>query len=497
MPSRIPALLPVLALFLLPLPRTGQDPSPRNTGSQGTRVPGKTLRLALSGWMDGQLEPCGCASAQSGGLDRRAWWLKAHRNEFDLALEGGRLIHRNDPLEKLRFETALTILGAYLRYPVLPLGPTDLALGMDLLRDFHEAFGPPFLVTDLRRIEGDRLLVLFDLPYRIVEAAGIRLCLLSLAGPEGRPKGKGWKVLPPEEAVAGALAEAGPRGDRYDLTLLFVNYGGATEARRIARTVPGLDLVLSIDGSQEPREEAETFLHRDSRPSRTRLLYPGWHGKALLLCTLELEAGGVKALRLSKQDLPAHRPEGPGKAPKGADPAVFQVLLDHKKRITEEKILEALAGRDPAPGGATYLGNEACRSCHPRAFETWKSTLHAKAWESLVHRGKEEGWRATRHPACVTCHSTGYGKVSGFTSAERSPKLAAVGCESCHGPGSKHVETWKSLPRDTGPEQRAEFRRRAHTPLPSKTACYACHTFAQSPGFDFKERWGKIRHGRD
>ncbi|MFQ5506924.1 MAG: hypothetical protein ACE5F1_19305, partial [Planctomycetota bacterium] len=35
----------------------------------------KPLRLLLSGWLDGQLEPCGCASAQSGGLDRRGFWL--------------------------------------------------------------------------------------------------------------------------------------------------------------------------------------------------------------------------------------------------------------------------------------------------------------------------------------------------------------------------------------------------------------------------------------
>lgn len=482
-------LLPLLLPAVVPQDAGSAARSPARSAA------GRRITLALSGWMDGQLEPCGCASAQSGGLDRRAWWLKAHRGEYDLALEGGLLVHARNPLEELRFETALTVLGAYLEYPVIPLGPKDLSLGMELLRDFHEAFGPPFLVSDLRRGTGKAAEIPFDKPYRIVRAGGLSLCILSLAGPEGRPQGKGWRVLPPEQAIAEALAAAGARGRAYDLALAFVNFGGAAAPRRIAKEVPGLDLVVAVQGSQELREKAETYPKR-GLPDRTHVVFPGWHGKALLLVTLVERGRGFDVARLRHAELPAFRPEKPNQAPKGADPSVFQVLLDHKKRVTEGKILEALAGREEPPGGARYVGSKACARCHPKAFEIWQKSLHAQAWHSLEERSRIEGWQATRHPSCVGCHSVGYGERSGFAGERATPQLTAVGCESCHGPGSVHVAAMAKLPAAAPRAAIQKALARGRTPLPAKTACYRCHTFAQSPGFNFHERWPKIAHDR-
>lgn len=90
--------------------------------------------------------------------------------------------------------------------------------------------------------------------------------------------------------------------------------------------------------------------------------------------------------------------------------------------------------------GSSYLGMEKCRNCHPTQFKDFEKRKFSKAWNVLVMRHK------TTDPACLKCHTTGFGKPSGFTSEEATPHLKFKQCEACHGPGSKHA----SNPGDKG-----------------------------------------------
>jgi len=56
-----------------------------------------------------------------------------------------------------------------------------------------------------------------------------------------------------------------------------------------------------------------------------------------------------------------------------------------------------------AAGGATYVGQDTCLTCHDEAMAAYKDSPHHRAADA-------------RTPA------------------------ATQGCESCHGPGSQHVE---------------------------------------------------------
>lgn len=151
----------------------------------------------------------------------------------------------------------------------------------------------------------------------------------------------------------------------------------------------------------------------------------------------------------------------------------------------------------PAPAAPAYVGSATCQTCHSDVAKGWQTTLHpkmvqdakanpaaiigdfSKEGEPLAIAGvtrddivytigskwkqryvvKQDGmlrilpkewivkddkwkdynpdtWKTTAYEdKCIACHTTGY-------SAETKKFVeTGVGCESCHGPGGKHVET--------------------------------------------------------
>ncbi len=83
------------------------------------------------------------------------------------------------------------------------------------------------------------------------------------------------------------------------------------------------------------------------------------------------------------------------------------------------------------------MGENTCAKCHEKVANSFKTHQHNDAFANIQNdrrycQLKKEG----REGACLKCHVTGYGEPGGFVSAEETPELAKVGCESCHGPGS-------------------------------------------------------------
>ncbi len=127
-------------------------------------------------------------------------------------------------------------------------------------------------------------------------------------------------------------------------------------------------------------------------------------------------------------------------------------------------------------GASTYVGTPLCVTCHVTAGEAWATTAHAQAVETLREQQK------AFDPACLRCHTTGFGHPSGFGAGGTAELLVGAGCESCHGPGSVHAANglagYGRLP--AGPE-----------------ACVACHTHDTSPEFRFEAAWAAIAHTLD
>ncbi|MBI4406037.1 MAG: hypothetical protein HY537_17900 [Deltaproteobacteria bacterium] len=153
-----------------------------------------------------------------------------------------------------------------------------------------------------------------------------------------------------------------------------------------------------------------------------------------------------------------------------------------------------------------YIGSETCRKCHEKEANSWENTRMAKSFEVLqpnvkrrekllAHLDPDKDY--THDKNCLPCHTTGYGLVGGFVSIEKTPQMAGVGCESCHGPGGMYAETIMSLKDPTF--KTAEVRKTGLIYPPKADVCKTCHN-KNSPFvgmnyvFNYEERVKKGSH---
>lgn len=175
---------------------------------------------------------------------------------------------------------------------------------------------------------------------------------------------------------------------------------------------------------------------------------------------------------------------------------IFALLICSPPYAADARILAELEGPEPviplintlgkkvydeamASGKYRYVGNTKCRLCHRDFFLGRKKDHHDYALEEIIKKGYAD------NPNCLTCHSTGYGVKTGFTSMKETPRLANVQCEGCHGPGNVHVGI-----RDTG-----GFLVGTDRPDRIKKMCKSCHTNRWNRSFDdFEPAYEKYRN---
>lgn len=99
-----------------------------------------------------------------------------------------------------------------------------------------------------------------------------------------------------------------------------------------------------------------------------------------------------------------------------------------------------LENPQPAVVGGGYVGSEACKECHKRQYEAYMKFSRKSSAFAAVERMKKDLSEAELQ-GCYRCHTTGYGKPTGFESPDKTPHLKNVGCEACHGPGRLHTQS--------------------------------------------------------
>lgn len=102
-------------------------------------------------------------------------------------------------------------------------------------------------------------------------------------------------------------------------------------------------------------------------------------------------------------------------------------------------LLLAAAFSAQASPRASYMGSKVCADCHPGEYDSFmKYSKKASSSESVKIMAADLTKEEVRN--CYHCHTTGYGLPGGFEDFEKTPEMADLGCETCHGPGSEHVD---------------------------------------------------------
>lgn len=490
------------------------------------------IRLYFLADLDGYLEPCGCQSRPLGGIDRIAALIARERAEHphSLLVATGNLFFEHPTIEaqmvfqeRAKAESLGPILEGLGLAAYAP-GPSDYALGADALRGLGQRTHAPALVANTTGREATLVRVVGGVRVGLVGVSDF--ALVDGAPPAGAPA--------TTDPVAAARAAVASLRGRADVVVVL-----ASVPRRVARTiageVPGVDFVIAA-------RETSATAPPPERIGRAYLLTAVEQGKGLGAVDLYVRGDGAfqdtsdataaaERARLDErlhalagriaaweQDPATDRAAIAAQRARLAEMTARRAALEHRTVPTTGRVFEARSfeiapevPRAPAvqsqiatyfrainernraeyatlrappapPGTPHYVGIEACRDCHEDAYTVWAGTPHSHAYRTLEDSSKNFNL------SCVGCHVTGY-RQPGGSEVVQNDGLRDVQCETCHGPGSAHIEARSAAAR------RATIRRDA----PADLCATQCHTAEHSDHFDYATYRPRILgpgHGR-
>lgn len=415
-------LLPALALLLFAIGR-----AVAGGGDKGVVV-------VIGGDTMGYLSPCGCTKPMSGGIRRRATAIRALTHERpSVILENGGLVKGDARQDEIKAETMAEVL-ADLPLTALHLTSAEAKLGKGAWESLARLSRGKLVSAHLTPKDGFVSAITVE---RGLAITGLSMRSMQLARDLGETQ------TDREDAIASFLLKA-KAGNAAPVIMLE---GDESDARKLATAHPEIRLIVYQADGDPPKTPG--------REGKTTLVTPGERGKYLV----KLVWRGGEFSEYASIDL------GPAFSD---DPHAKRAYDRYLGRVSDEKLLERL----PRTKTLGFAGNKACGSCHSDAHKIWEGTAHAGALATL------EKEKHDRDPDCVGCHVVGLSSESGFRDRLKTPALADVGCESCHGPGAEHAANpYEARLKPAG-----------------EASCRTCHVPDHSPEFDFAKYWEKIKH---
>ncbi len=446
------------------------------------------VALLISGRQDGYLEPCGCAGLDrmKGGLTRRHSLFKKLKADGwpVFGIDCGGLVKGFGRQPVLKFHMSVDAMEE-MGYNAIALGKSDLRLGAgELFPRVASTKEKPslFVSANVGMFGFDFFDSGMQLDHRIDEVGGVRVGVTSVLGTK-------WQrdINDPEITMADPetkLREVLPKMKGQCDLLVLLAHATMEESEALAESFPEFDIVVTADGAQEPPDGPEHL------PGNTMLVQVSEQGMYAIVLGI-YDSGKIEYQRVP---LDSRFPDSP-------DMKAFM------RQYQEQLRADGLAGLGiravPHPQAeelGRFVGSKKCESCHELSYETWKKSGHADAWKTLV----ELDVPRTHDPECISCHVIGWHPTeyfpyeTGFLSKEETPELIDVGCETCHGPGGKHVAAENGIDEELQKKlQKAVVVTKEQMRDSKHHWCLNCHDLDNSPDFDFDEYWPKIEHFDD
>ncbi len=400
-----------------------------------------------------------------GGLAKRATYVGQLRRERMnlLLLDTGNLLFPRDSAKNPGTrQTAGLKADLYMKvynlmgYDAFIPGDLDLSLGIGNLLQMSRQANFPFVAANL--VEANSREPVFK-PLVIKEFEGFKVGIVGLISDRFR------SALPAEDQGKFLITDPVEAGKKAVKTLkkqcrliIVAAHMEADEQEALAHEASGIHFIVN---GHLTRLQTEPIL-----VNHTQILIAGARGEFL---------GQVDLFKKRKLGFYSRYQIIPVKAAYEEQPEVRAFVSQYQRRYeaARQPVLRAERPAEPGDGDfyipplLSFVGDKACQTCHPREYEHWQTTAHARAYQTLADRQK------TGDPNCLACHTTG----SGFPQ-EAGHRHENVQCEACHGPGEGHPEPWKEMMDG------------------DEVLCRQCHTPVNTPGFEYGTFVKKILHPR-
>jgi hypothetical protein len=427
-------------------------------------TPAADLSIYFTCDTHGRLVPCGCFTGQYGGLTRLQSVLEQENSPGSLRLDVGDAIGGAEDYDVIQYRYLLRAYAA-MNFDALNLGQREARLTAAQLRELAVGSSVPMISANLLdKASGKSLLS----PYRILQRNGWRIAVIGVVDPAGLGEGLGDGLV--VEKMESALGRLLPEVRKQADAIVLLAFTDEATLAKLAAEFYELDVILGGKVSQ-PSQKLEQH-------NRSLVLYVTNESRALGILRVRIHGrsnleGVGHEVRLLNDRIPE-------------DPRIQQLAVAYRDEVRRTKLAIDSTDRlaeNVVPGvraAAGYAGSASCVACHPSAARSWQNSRHAHAFTSLLDQ------RADMDPKCISCHTVGFGRPSGYRRDLAGSRLAEVGCESCHGPGSLHVE-----------------QRRGSTPVQFKFRplaagdCQSCHYGEFSRPFNWDEFWPRIKHGAE
>ena len=410
--------------------------------------------------INGYIEPCGCFVGQRGGMTRVNTKILEEAGKENIIVDAGNAAEGPEDFNFVHYKHVLKAFKK-MNYDAVNIGHQEAAFSLNELNEIAKSTEVNVISANLKNAQTNELIFK---PYVELKRGDYKVIILGVLDPAGLDDclDEELKVDDMETVINSHLETL----KNYDMRILLA-FTSEEKMRKLAKEFYEFEMIIGGNVDQPAQDLIEE--------NRSIISYTAKNARNVGYIKGKLEEKNFKSIDFNIQFL----------APAIKESKEIRDISEIYKDVIGTMDLKIdNPGHDSLLNGVKkleYVGSQACQACHSQAYDTWKNSKHAHAFDSLIQT------KSHTDPKCVACHTVGFGSESGFKrSFAKEKKMVHVGCESCHGPGSEHVKQ-----RMSGEKVLFHFR-----PL-GKNDCLQCHHGEFSRKFEWDKFWPHVKHGKE